>query len=200
MLHERSRRDFLGLGIAGAATLTARQGRPALRRPRFRLTTDETFDPRTIQPFAGRYEPIYAYIDQRKDVHVAGLQRWLRQPSISAQNVGITEMADMLRGDLKALGFKEAELVPTSGHPGVWGFYDAGAPKTLMVYALRRPPRRNPSRHRRPRARRRKAPGSSGSRRSRRATWICCTRWPRVNSPHNGLTTVLTSPTRESGG
>jgi acetylornithine deacetylase/succinyl-diaminopimelate desuccinylase-like protein len=42
----------------------------------------------------------------------------------------------MVRKDLLALGFKEAELVPTSGHPGVWGYYDAGAEKTLAVYMM----------------------------------------------------------------
>jgi acetylornithine deacetylase/succinyl-diaminopimelate desuccinylase-like protein len=45
-------------------------------------------------------------------------------------------MAAMVRDDLRKMGFKEAEVVPTSGHPGVWGFYDAGAPKTLVVYMM----------------------------------------------------------------
>ena len=26
--------------------------------------------------------------------------------------------------------------MPTAGHPGVFGFYDAGAPKTLVVYMM----------------------------------------------------------------
>ena len=67
-------------------------------RPRFEFATDEAFS-----------------------------SRWVRQRSISAQNDGVLEMAEMLRDDLRALGFKEAELVPTSGHPGVFGYYDAGA-------------------------------------------------------------------------
>jgi acetylornithine deacetylase/succinyl-diaminopimelate desuccinylase-like protein len=60
----------------------------------------------------------------------------VRQPSISAENRGIREMATLLRDDLRQLGFQEAELVPTSGHPGVWGLYDAGAEKTLAVYMM----------------------------------------------------------------
>ena len=36
----------------------------------------------------------------------------------------------MLRDDLLDLGFQEAELVPSDGHPGVWGYYDAGADRT----------------------------------------------------------------------
>ena len=45
-------------------------------------------------------------------------------------------MAEMVRRDLRALGFMEAELVPTSGHPGVWAYYDAGAEQTLAVYMM----------------------------------------------------------------
>jgi acetylornithine deacetylase/succinyl-diaminopimelate desuccinylase-like protein len=45
-------------------------------------------------------------------------------------------MAALLRDDLRVLGFQEAEVVPTSGHPGVWGYYDAGASKTLVVYMM----------------------------------------------------------------
>jgi acetylornithine deacetylase/succinyl-diaminopimelate desuccinylase-like protein len=60
----------------------------------------------------------------------------LRQPSISAQNVGIHDMAEMVRRDLEDMGFAEAEIVPTDGHPGVWGYYDAGADKTLVVYLM----------------------------------------------------------------
>jgi acetylornithine deacetylase/succinyl-diaminopimelate desuccinylase-like protein len=45
-------------------------------------------------------------------------------------------MAVMLRGDLEAIGFQETALVPTDGHPGVWGYYDAGAERTLLVYMM----------------------------------------------------------------
>ena len=38
------------------------------------------------------------------------IQRWLRQKSVSAQNDGIAEMADMVRKDLLALGFKDVRL------------------------------------------------------------------------------------------
>ncbi len=56
--------------------------------------------------------------------------------SVSAQNRGIADMANLVAGDLRALGFKDVALVPTSGHPGVFGFYDAGAPRTLLVYMM----------------------------------------------------------------
>lgn len=104
--------------------------------PRFEITTDDSFDTRSVPAYQGRHDDIYAYIDHHLERHVGELQRWVRQPSISPLNVGITEMAEMLREDLVELGFGEAELVPTGGHPGVWGYYDAGAEKTLVVYMM----------------------------------------------------------------
>jgi len=98
--------------------------------------TDAAFDPREIAPYTGAHDDVYAHIDANIERHVADIQRWIRQPSVSAQNVGIQQMAELLRDDLKALGFQETELVPTSGHPGVWGYYDAGAAKTLLVYMM----------------------------------------------------------------
>lgn len=79
---------------------------------------------------------MYAYIDRNQPQHLENLQRWLRQPSVSAENLGIQQMAEMLRDDLRRIGFQEAELVPTSGHPGVWGYYNAGADRTLVVYLM----------------------------------------------------------------
>lgn len=106
------------------------------RRPRVELTTAEAFDAKSIAPYAGSHDATYAYIDANIGAHTDNLRRWVRQPSVSAQNLGIAQMAEMVRRDLLALGFKEAELVPTSGHPGVWGYYDAGAEKTLAVYMM----------------------------------------------------------------
>lgn len=106
------------------------------RRREVRFTTEEAFDAARVPAYRRDHADIYAYIDRNLPQHIASLQRWVRQPSISAQNRGITEMAELLRRDLLDLGFQEAELAPTSGHPGVWGFYDAGAKKTLVVYMM----------------------------------------------------------------
>jgi acetylornithine deacetylase/succinyl-diaminopimelate desuccinylase-like protein len=109
---------------------------PEIQRPQFQFTTQERFDASAVPGYRGRHDPVYAYIDANLASHVEQLRRWVRQPSVSAQNRGIQEMANLVRDDLRKLGFKEAELVPTTGHPGVWGFYDAGAPKTLVVYMM----------------------------------------------------------------
>jgi acetylornithine deacetylase/succinyl-diaminopimelate desuccinylase-like protein len=109
---------------------------PAVTRPAFSLATDEAYDFDKIAPYIDSHDAVYDYVDANLDKHLAAIQRWLRQPSISAQNVGIREMAELVRQDLEDLGFAEAEIVPTDGHPGVWGYYDAGADKTLVVYLM----------------------------------------------------------------
>ncbi len=124
----------LALGLACAPSETPAP--QASARPKVQITTAETFDAKNVPPYAGDHNATFAYIDANLGAHVDNLRRWVRQPSVSAQNLGIAEMADMVRKDLLALGFKEAELVPTNGHPGVWGYYDAGAEKTLAVYMM----------------------------------------------------------------
>ncbi len=101
-----------------------------------RIATTDRFDVASVPRYVGTHPEIYAYIDRNQSAHLAQLRRWVRQPSISAENRGIREMANLLRDDLRQLGFQEAELVPTSGHPGVWGYYNARAPKTLVVYMM----------------------------------------------------------------
>lgn len=127
---------ILLLALGTACTVTESPPVAAGSRPRPQITTPETFDSKSIPAYAGSHEAAYAYIDRNIRAHVENLRRWVRQPSISAQDNGIQQMAELVRDDLKALGFKEAELVPTGGHPGVWGYYDAGAEKTLAVYMM----------------------------------------------------------------
>lgn len=108
----------------------------AVTRPSFSLATDAAYDFDSIPVYLDAHQDVYDYIDANLDTHLGAIQRWLRQPSISAQNVGIQEMAEMVRQDLEGMGFAEAEIVPTDGHPGVWGYYDAGADRTLVVYLM----------------------------------------------------------------
>lgn len=126
--------------LAGCAPVqqgpAASPAAPAVQRPQFQFTTTERFDASSVPAYTGAHPEVYAHIDANIGEHLENLRRWVRQPSVSAQNNGIREMAAMLRDDLRALGFQEAEVVPTSGHPGVWGWYDAGAPRTLVVYMM----------------------------------------------------------------
>lgn len=108
----------------------------ASARPVVIVPEGEGFAPGSLATYADQHPTVYAHIDAHQGEHLENLQRWVRQPSISALDEGIAEMAELLRGDLESLGFAEAVVVPTSGHPGVWGFYDAGAPTTLAVYMM----------------------------------------------------------------
>jgi acetylornithine deacetylase/succinyl-diaminopimelate desuccinylase-like protein len=126
----------LALAVSCGPALVARPAAASDAPPPVRFTTEEAFAPESVPAYAGRHEKAYAYIDAHLPQHLESLQRWVRQPSVSAQNRGIQDMAAMLRDDLRQLGFQEAELVPTSGHPGVWGYYDAGAARTLVVYMM----------------------------------------------------------------
>ncbi|HEX2444024.1 MAG TPA: M20/M25/M40 family metallo-hydrolase [Vicinamibacterales bacterium] len=127
---------FSALVIAVLTALAVVSGAQEAGPPAVRFTTDEAFDASTIQPYAGRHDAVYGHIDANIQAHVKELQRWVRQPSVSAQNRGIAEMAKLLANDLNTLGFKEVAIVPTAGHPGVFGFFDAGAPRTLVVYMM----------------------------------------------------------------
>jgi acetylornithine deacetylase/succinyl-diaminopimelate desuccinylase-like protein len=135
----------LALAFVSACTASPRAGanqpRPtetttAPRPPQLTITSTERYDPSAVPAYRGAHPDVYAHIDANLPAHLANLQRWVRQPSISAQNTGVQEMARMLRDDLVSLGFREAELVPTSGHPGVFGHYDASAPRTLVIYMM----------------------------------------------------------------
>ncbi|WP_376692802.1 M20/M25/M40 family metallo-hydrolase [Wenzhouxiangella sp. EGI_FJ10409] len=105
-------------------------------RPVHAFETSEAFDAGDIAPYRGSHEAVHARIDADIDRHVNELRRWVRQRSISAQDDGIDEMAEMVAGDLRDIGFGEVDIVETDGHPGVFGHYDAGADKTLVVYMM----------------------------------------------------------------
>lgn len=105
-------------------------------RPAYAWATTEVFDVSRVPAYEGLHDAVHARIDADLAAHVAHLQRWVRQRSISAQDDGIDAMASLVADDLRALGFSEVRRVETPGHPGVLGYYDAGAEKTLVVYMM----------------------------------------------------------------
>ncbi|WP_115863751.1 M20/M25/M40 family metallo-hydrolase [Halorussus litoreus] len=68
--------------------------------------------------------------------HVERLQRVIRQPTLSVDRVGLEETAELAVELLEETGFDEAELVETAGVPGVWGYSDEGAEKTVVTYGM----------------------------------------------------------------
>lgn len=79
---------------------------------------------------------IYALTDSRAGEFLTQLREFLRQPSVSPQNIGVADCAHLLMQYLKNLGCQEARVVPTAGHPVVYARLNAGAKKTLIAYMM----------------------------------------------------------------
>ena len=79
---------------------------------------------------------IFNEVDKRHAETVQRLQAWIRQPSIAAENLGMSEGVELFMQMLRDAGFQQVSKVPTEGHPGVFATLDAGAPKTLALYFM----------------------------------------------------------------
>ncbi|HEX9112247.1 MAG TPA: M20/M25/M40 family metallo-hydrolase [Terriglobales bacterium] len=80
--------------------------------------------------------PIWTQIDKHHDEAVQRLQEWIRQPSIAAENKGVTEGCDLTMRFLREAGFGVVTRIPTDGQPGIFATLDAGAPHTLGLYFM----------------------------------------------------------------
>jgi acetylornithine deacetylase/succinyl-diaminopimelate desuccinylase-like protein len=77
---------------------------------------------------------IFAHIDAHRQQYLDRLFAYLRQPSISAHGLGIAETAEMIAGDLRAIGL-EPRIIPTAGWPMVLGVRnDAPGTPTVLLY------------------------------------------------------------------
>jgi len=109
------RRAFLkGAALAGAATLTMNQ----------RLWAADDFD------------PIRKEIARRHNETLKGLQDWIKQISIAAENRGYPEGVEFMIKLARDAGFQQATRVDTDGKPGVFATLDAGAKKTIGLYFM----------------------------------------------------------------
>src|SRR5215218_4817595 len=77
---------------------------------------------------------ISAYVDEHAESMLEQLKVLVRQPSISAQDVGVKECAALLAEMMRADGI-DTQILPTAGQPIIVGKGDAvpGAP-TVLVY------------------------------------------------------------------
>ena len=80
--------------------------------------------------------PIFAQIEKQHDEGVQRLQTWIRQPSIAAENRGMSEGCELTMQMLRDAGFGEVTKMPTDGQPGIFATLDAGAPRTLALYFM----------------------------------------------------------------
>jgi acetylornithine deacetylase/succinyl-diaminopimelate desuccinylase-like protein len=109
------RRTFLQGSLAGAATFTL---------------------PNHTYAQQADINPIWVQIEKHHDEAVQRLQEWIKQPSIAAENKGVTEGCDLTMRLLRDAGFGEVTRIPTDGQPGIFATLDAGAPDTLGLYFM----------------------------------------------------------------
>lgn len=79
-------------------------------------------------------DPVFAHIEANRQAFLDRLLDYVRHPSISAQNIGMREVAGMLVDMLARLGLK-SEIIETTGHPVVLARYEIDPAKpTVMLY------------------------------------------------------------------
>jgi acetylornithine deacetylase/succinyl-diaminopimelate desuccinylase-like protein len=111
------RRAFLQTAVAGAA---------AMAMPRWAHAAAAPDD----------MDAIRTEIEKRHDEAVRRLQHWIQQPSIAAENRGMTEGCELTMNMLREAGFGQVTKVPTEGQPGIFATLDAGAPHTVGLYFM----------------------------------------------------------------
>ena len=80
--------------------------------------------------------PVLEHIERQFEPdHLDRVMRYLAQPSISALDVGVRDMAEVLAMDIRELG-GTAEVVETAELPVVFGRIDSGAGRTLVLHGL----------------------------------------------------------------
>ncbi len=78
-------------------------------------------------------EKVLAYIDAHQDEYVELLQRFCRQPSVSATGEGMTEMVKLVCEELRRIGI-EPTVFPTNGNPILYGFLPGDSKRTFGFY------------------------------------------------------------------
>lgn len=82
-----------------------------------------------------KLKEIHSKIDAQFSSHLELVKGFLRQPSVSAENEGVLQTAEMVAGMLEQLG-TEVELVKTKGVPIVFGNLDLGRKHTIVQYGM----------------------------------------------------------------
>ena len=85
---------------------------------------------------AGSLGDIRKAAEAGKDASIKRLREWIALPSIAAENRNMPEGAAYFAELARDAGFADAEVVPTGGHPGVFGTIDVGAPRTFGLYFM----------------------------------------------------------------
>lgn len=78
---------------------------------------------------------LYDYIDAHADEFVADLQRFVRELSVSAQDIGLRDCANLLREMMHKDGLPAELHELEDGPPVVFGEVPSTSAKTLLCYS-----------------------------------------------------------------
>ena len=79
------------------------------------------------------YDSVDAYIDKNLNQSLDELKKYVAKPSISAQNLGLKECAQLVKEMLEKRGFS-AEIMATEGAPVVFAERKGKVDKTILIY------------------------------------------------------------------
>ena len=71
-------------------------------------------------------EAAHQHVVENQARHLERVREFMAQPSVSQENQGMEECAELLLRYYQELGCKEAEIAETPVFPAVWAYYDAG--------------------------------------------------------------------------
>jgi acetylornithine deacetylase/succinyl-diaminopimelate desuccinylase-like protein len=80
-------------------------------------------------------EKVLSQADADFPRHLERLQRYIQQPSVSAEKRGNTEMAQLIAAEIETMG-GVAKVVPGVDFPIVYGRFDVGAARTVILHSL----------------------------------------------------------------
>jgi acetylornithine deacetylase/succinyl-diaminopimelate desuccinylase-like protein len=78
--------------------------------------------------------PVFDYVDAHRDEFVERLRTLCRQPSVSAQSLGLLETADMVERLARDVGAETQRIELDGGPPIVLGRIAGGSKRTLQLY------------------------------------------------------------------
>ncbi|MEP6785070.1 MAG: M20/M25/M40 family metallo-hydrolase [Sphingomonadales bacterium] len=110
-----TRRDILTSGVIGAGLLAA---------------------PGAAFAASGDMAKLAKAVEAGNEAAIKRIQEWIALPSIAAENRDMQKGAEYMAALAKDAGFQTAEIIPTSGHPGVFATLDAGAKRTMGIYFM----------------------------------------------------------------
>src|ERR1035437_497238 len=91
--------------------------------------------PPATAPRDANIERVHQHIDASFPRHLDRVREFLRQPSISSEDCGMRETAQIVVELIQEAG-GEAYLVEGQRHPMVYGEINRGKPRTLLIYGM----------------------------------------------------------------